>query len=510
MKKKLIARLFTLVALVAMLASCTKQSSEYTQVIPADASAVIAIHLQSLMDKSGVSDDDKQKLADMLKGELSAATFGHVEKIIKDGSTSGLSIKDPVYLFTSDLLSSPAVAMKVSDVDKLNKTFDVMASEQICDPVTKTDGYYLVRLSNRAICTFNESALLILEDRDSEKIASDLMKQTLNESIAQSSGFQNLTKKKGDIAFFVTLDAVPNLYKSQIKKSLDTLEAVDLKDLGMVGALSFEKGKVSLHSKIVSDNKQVKEMLAKQNQIGSKLNETFLAYFPTSTLMYMSINMDGEKLYDMLQENKEFREELSPDKAEKIKTVFSAFKGDVSAGLINVTMSDIPTFTVYAEAKSGAPLEALYEAKNSLGLRRSEDIIKLDKNEYVYESREMNVFFGYKDNYMYATNDELLYKNIDRKESKSLKDAVYASNMKGKRQYVVIDMKAILDLPVVKMLSAMGGGSAAASISAASNVSYFEIIGEDDNQTQINLWLVDRDTNALKQIVDLSKQYAGL
>lgn len=509
MKKSLISRLSMLVIMVACMASCTKKASEYTNVIPADASAVIGIHTQSLVDKSGVSDADKQKLIDAMKSELNAATFQHVEKIIKDGSASGLSTKDPIYIFTSSQLSSVAAVMKVSDVEKLNKTFEIMASEQITEPVAQKPGYNLVKMQGSGICAFNESILLITESRD-EKIVSDLMAQSADESIAQNVNFQSMLKKKGDITFFCTADALPSMYKSQMNLTFNRIKNVDPKELGVAGGLSFEKGKITLHTEVFSENEEVKKELKKQSGFSGKLNETFLANFPVSTLMYMSININGEKFYDLLQENSDFREALSLDKAEKIKAVFDSFKGDISGGLINVTMSEMPTFAVYAEAKSGIALETLYDAKADLKLSRSEDILKLGKDEYVYKSRQMNIFFGYKDKYMYATNDELIYKNIGKKENNSLKDAAYASNMKGKNQYVVVDMKAILDLPAVKMVSAMGGREAAMYIDMASKISYLEAIGEGGNQSIANLWLVDQDTNSLKQIIDLIKQYAGV
>ena len=55
-------------------------------------------------------------------------------------------------------------------------------------------------------------------------------------------------------------------------------------------------------------------------------------------------------------------------------------------------------------------MKALYEKKSELGLKRGEDIVKLNENEYVYKSRAINIFFGIRDKQMYATNDELLYK----------------------------------------------------------------------------------------------------
>jgi len=509
MKRNLINQLLMLVAITAFMASCTKKSSEYTNVIPADASAVIGIHMQSLIDKSGVSDEDKQKLINVLKSEMNAATFQQVEKIIKDGSASGLSTKDPIYFFTTGLLSTPAAVMKVNDIDKFNKTLEAILPEISNESIAKTNGYSMFKFDG-GIFAFNESTLLIIQSGSDEKIVSDLMKQDKEESIAKNTYFESMTGKKGDITFFFTLDAIPNMYKRQMKTTLGNMENVDPEDVAVIGGLSFEKGRIALQVETTSDKKEVRDMFKKQSEIYGNLNEAFLTNFPASTLAYASFNVSGDKLYNMLQENKDFRESLSLDKAEKIKDVFGAFKGDISIGLINVTMSDMPTFTAYAEAKSGAALNTLYESKAELGLRRSEDIVKLGENQYVFKSRQMNVFFGYKDNYMYATNDELIYKNIGKKENKSLKDAAYASNMKGKYQYGAVDMKAILDLPVVKMLSTMGGREAAAYIDVASKVSYFEAIGEGNNQMNMNIWLVDKDTNALKQIVNLVKQYAGV
>jgi hypothetical protein len=505
MKKSLIGQLFALVAMITFMASCTKPSG-YVNIIPADASAVVGIHVQSLIDKSGVGDDDKQKLIDVMKGELNAATFQQVEKIMKDGSASGLSMKDPIYFFTGGLLPSVAVVMKMDDMEKFNEALEVMLPEVSDDPVTEADGYRLFKFKG-GVCAFNKSALLIIEASPDDEIVSDLMKQSKDKSIAGSAYFGKISGKKGDVTFFFTLDALPNVYKRQMRTAFNGIGDVDPKDIAVVGGLSFEKGRIALQVETISENKEVREMFKKQSKSYGKLNEAFLAYFPASTLAYLSFNMDGEKLYNTLQENKDFRESLSLNEDEKIKDIFGAFKGDISAGFINVT-NYLPIFAAYAEATSGAALNALYESRASLGLSRS--IVKLGEDQYVYKSYQINVFFGYKDNYMYATNSETIYKNLGKKEDKSLQDAIYAPNMKGKSQYVAIDIKAILNLPAMKMLAAMGGREVASYMKIASNLSYIEVTGEGDNQADMNIWLVNEETNSLKQIIDLIKQYAGV
>ena len=70
MAKKTISRLSVLAVLIVFLAACSK-TSEYTHVIPADASVVASINLKSLASKAGLDDKEneaaKQKVLEALK-----------------------------------------------------------------------------------------------------------------------------------------------------------------------------------------------------------------------------------------------------------------------------------------------------------------------------------------------------------------------------------------------------------------------------------------------------------
>lgn len=151
----------------------------------------------------------------------------------------------------------------------------------------------------------------------------------------------------------------------------------------------------------------------------------------------------------------------------------------------------------------------LFIKTNRLGLKKGEDIMELGKDEYVYKTRGMNIFFGIKDKQMYATNDELLYKSIGKAVDKSIKDAPYAAEMKGKTVFMAINAEAILDLPVVKMLVGFGGKEFKTYSDLASKVSYLSVSSEGET-SETDLCLKDKDVNALKQIVDFAKQFAGM
>ena len=517
MVKRMISRLSVLGVLIVFMAACSKKA-EYIHVIPADASAVASVNLNTLADKAGLNDKEneemKQKMMEALKSGMNAAAFQQLEKIMKAPSQSGIDIKAPVFVFTSKTFITPAMVAKVSNIDDLRASLDLMAKEGICQPIAEEGGYSFTTLQKNSLLVFNENAAVLTEaygtsqmDVDKQTI-STLLKQTEENSIMKNSGFKKMQNQKGDINFFASMDAVPKIYSQQISMGLSS--QLDLSEVMAVGNLNFEKGKIALQIETYSDNAETDALLKKQAQAVKKLNTTFLQNFPESTLAFLNIGVNGAAFYDLLLNNEEFRRNVSLAKAEEVKSLFASFDGDISIGLINVTMNSAPTFAAYADAKSGNALKALYDKKKELKLGRNEDIIQLGENEYVYKSNTNNVFFGIRNKQMYATNDELLYKNISKPVDKSIKDAGYVSDMKGKNVFFVINMDAILDLPVVKMITGFGGEEYQTYYKLASQISYIEAFSDSEGKTETAILLKNKDVNALKQIVDFAKQFAGM
>ena len=448
MAKKMISRLSVLAVLIVFLAACSK-TVEYTNIIPADATVVTSINLKSLASKAGLNDKEneaaKQKVLEALKSGMNAATFQQLEKVMNNPSESGIDVEAPVYVFTSPSFPYSTAVAKIKSEDDLHASLEIMVKEQICQPINEAAGYSFTTM-NGGLVAFNNSAVMLISVKGTSQIEK------------AKEGITNLLKQTTD---------------NSIAKS---------------GA--FQK-------------------MEKQLEAFGKANNTFVKYFPASTLMFVNLGIKGEGLYNLLSENKEFRNTVSISKADEVKELFSSFNGDISAGLINVTMNSAPTFIVYADVKNGNALEALYKNKQALGLKKGEDILELGKNEYVYKSKGMNVFFGIKDKQMYATNDELLYKNIEKAADKSIKDAPYASEMKGKNVFMAINAEAILELPVVKMLIGFGGEKFRTGSEMLSKVSYLSVSSEGET-SEIDLCLKDKDVNALKLIVDFGKQFTGM
>ena len=304
MVKKMISRLLVSAMLIVFIAACS-QKSEYTSAIPADASAVASINLKSLADKSGLKDKEneaaKQKMIEALKSGTTAATFQQLEKVLNNPKESGIDVDAPVYVFTSPSFPYASLVTKILDIDKLRISLDVMVKEQICQPVEETDGYSYAVVANQNIFAFNETtAMLVQVNRKSQmenaqKAIGELMKQTPEKSIAGNAGFQKIQKQKGDVNFLASLAALPQAYARQLNIGLTSIK-VDPKDIMALGNLNFEKGKIALQFEYYTENEEAKAMLKKQEKATTKLNTTFLKYFPASTIAFMNIGANGEEL----------------------------------------------------------------------------------------------------------------------------------------------------------------------------------------------------------------------
>ena len=181
------------------------------------------------------------------------------------------------------------------------------------------------------------------------------------------------------------------------------------------------------------------------------------------------------------------------------------FEDDFTFGMVNFTLNKLPSLLAYATVKDAAPLKTLLDTpglKKQLG--RGNDIVQLDEDRYVWKSRNFNLFFGVQDKQFYATNDELLYRDLFKKCDPSVAQNEYAADMKGKNGFAVIDVEAVCQLPIVKMLSGMGDNKYAAVLTVLDHIAYLKSESSETGN-YVTLQLKDQDTNALKQIVELAK-----
>lgn len=503
--------LFPALAALLLLASACSQKAEYTHAIPANATFVSSVNLSTLSEKAGLGDSDNQallqKLKESLKSEMDATTYDYIGTLLDDPAQSGIDLQAPIYLFTSRALRQGSFVAKVADKDNVQTLLETLRKEG--GETEEKENCTLVHTSDGLLLGYNESLLFCLGQQTGPQLPAykdslvAWIQQTEAQSFASRPEFKQMQAQKGDIKAIYSYASLPKNYMTITGYRMP--KGLDLKDLRFIIGLSFEKGSIDLHLTYYTENEQIKSLLAKQNQVYRPIKNTFIDYFPQSTLLLVSAGLDGNALYDLLLETTPIGENLSAKNAETIKQVMAMFEDDLSFGMVNFTLNKLPSLLAYATVKDSAPLKALLEndeLKKQLG--RGNDIVQLEEDRYVWKSRNFNLFFGVQDKQFYATNDELLYKDLFKKCDPSAAQNAYAGDMKGKKGFAVVNMEAICQLPIVKMLVGMGGSQYATILAALEHIDYMK---SENNETgsYASIQLKDKDTNALKQIVELAK-----
>lgn len=498
-----------LAALLLTVGACT-QKSEYTNALPPDVESIVSLSPMNLADKAGLGGQENevvlQKLKDALKKELPADNYQTVEKLLNNPAEAGLDLQSPWYLFTSPSLSKGALVTRVADEGNLQALLDKLAEENQIE--TEVYENYTLVQPNGALLAYNGSTLFVASTSNGQQATA--LKDSLNNWMQQDAArsfsvtpiFQKMEEQTGDIKAICSYAS----FDSYLKMANAVLpQGIDYKNIRFITALSFEKGSVDLNMIPYTEDEQAKALMAKQAKALRAVKNTFIDYFPQSTLCLLNIGMDGAAYYDILMGSTAFGEQLSAKEAESIKKLFGMFQEDFTLGLVNVTLDKLPSVLAYATVKDAAPLKELANNPELLKkLSRGSKIMELEADQYVLRDRLFNLFFGVRDGKFYATNDETLYKNILKKCDPSAAKTEYASAMKGKKACFVLNVQAVSQLPIVKMLAGFGGPKYASLFTAVENISYLKS-ESDGEKTFVSLQLKNRDDNALKQIADLGK-----
>lgn len=495
MERKKTYRFLALTVLVVFLAACSGET-EYTNIIPADASAVASINLKSLAEKSGLNDqenkDVKQKLMDAIKSGLSATAFKQVEKIVNDPAESGIALNEPIYFFASRTLPYPALTMKVTDVDKVRATLDAMASEQVCQPVAEGDGYDFTTFTDGSLCAYTKSALIVVLSVEStqlettKKTVTQLMKQEADKSVTKNKGFIKMNEQKGDMIFFASMQDLPATYTQQIGFGLS--EEMDMSQLFVLGSFNFENGKISMKYQTYTENKELQAQLKKQQKAFGTLKASLTSYFPASAVAYIAVNAKGDEFYKLLSENREFQNSFIGAERSEVKNLITHIDGEVAIAITNASLMGMPSFIAYAEINNEIAVKAL---------RKYAAIAMVP------------MYVGQTGKLAFITNDKALMTVAGKMQTDPLSKASFAGNIKGNTYYMAVNTESLLKLPLVADMAGFGEEFTMYQ-NLGSQISYIEMRGQEDGKGELNMTLKNKEKNALKQIVDFAKQFVGL
>ena len=353
-----------LAALLLITGACT-QKSEYTNSLPADIEALVALQPATLAEKAGAGDKENQallqNLKDALKKEMDAATYEYAEQLLDNPGKAGIDLESPLYLFTSKTLPQGALVARVADKNSVENLVGNLQKEGIISQSGEAEGYTLAE--GKLTMAYNASTLFVLGQQPTPALQDSLqawMSQGAEQSFSQAPEFIQMQAQKGDIKLLYPYGGLLAEYQKFMGNPM--LKNKDfLKDLQITAGLSFEKGRIDLSATPYTDNEEAKALMEKQAQAARPIKNTYIDYFPQSTLFLISSGMDGSASYDILMANTPLGEELSAKDAEYIKRLFGMFQDDFTLGLVNLTLNRLPSLLAYASVNDASGRQCIPE-----------------------------------------------------------------------------------------------------------------------------------------------------
>lgn len=440
-----------------LLASCT-DGSRYVQALPKDAALVSSIQLESLVGKAGLKGDGsglawvnqlKKTVGDL--GNLNSL----VDNIIKEPSESGLALDERLYIFVGSHSSSAGVLARVADEGKIDDLLCLLKEQQICELLRDGEGCKWTT-AGKFLIAYSDVAFLIMfhpqggNPADLQHQAARLLRQDESEGFSASSDYAKMHSAQGDIVTFASLNILPQSYLTSLMMGVSA--DLNPQNINLLASLDFREGKAVMDVQVFPVSEAMSRQIQKFQDTGEDIKGSFLDCFPANTGLWISSNLNGEKLYNLLNEipmvNRKFRHSMIPL---DFQSIFESIKGDVALAFPDPLLSQ--GFIAYAEVINRDFLQTFEDLKPLFAMTGGQmKLMNQGDNAYEFQASDGSVlglkrgpvilWFGVKDNRFYVTNNESL---IGKKVlGLSLRDAKWKSRVDNKRIFAALNLSSVL------------------------------------------------------------------
>lgn len=516
MNKNLLSRLLLLFIVGAALFSCSRKN-EHAERIPADAIFVASINLQNLVDKSGYTAEDAKilgaKFAEEAQSSLSPEQIKYFQKLIADPREAGLSLKAPVYVFSSPDISFALVA-QVDSESKLEtfirESFKTGGKEV---NISTQDGYHFVNLNNTGLLGYDNRSCIVTfgkaTGRDVQlKHLGEAMKRKGSESITKHSAYKEMEQEQGDLRMFYSLGGMMDMamqgYGALGASMAREIYSFNIDSCYAINSIAFEAGKLTYAQRIHTENLKAKQSLEEIYKIAKPSSGEFIKYFPASSLAFLNIGLDGNKLLKLISGGS-LGVILAMAEAEGVNfsTPIASLDGDITIGLMELH-EDYVGATLMAKLNDEQPMVSLLDYFYTQAVEQEgevdADFVKIDNQNYQTIIDKMTISFGVKDNIFYISS---LPTEQTWQEHKQNASEMPEGQLLGKSPSVLL--VNIAQILKVDRIARELAGEPLIKHQVEKLVSLTSCYN-DKNISSTELHFKDAKTNALKQLVDMIRE----
>ncbi len=473
------------VAAVLFVVSCSGGSGDAARHVPSGVDVVVKVNLQSVIDKSGLQDNEKVK--EMLRktgvGEMSDKQYELMCALIDNPEESGILMKNDVFIYMDNFESETGgMVFPLSDREKFERL--LVTSEVVKGEFNEASGYRFEYFDGGFVAMNDEVAVLRSGNsyRGFEDDLYSYVELGKGESLAENEIFKNITNRKNDIAGFFSLRIAEN--DRELREFIP--EEIKLSDMYLCFDVLFDNGKLDMIYSPYAKSEEMKEFIAKNKDFVKEVSGSHLKYFRDNALGFMAFSMEGKKVYEELAKNQEFNK-LVEKSGFDIEKLVSSIEGEITIGMNSFNV--MPEFLLCADVENDEILKVLNsELKGN----------EISEGCYSANVVMFSLYYGIVDDIFYLTMSPAMSKG-PVKENNSLNDTKYASVAKDKYGYMAVDLNQVFSLPVMGDLKRELGDE---GYEAVKKLSYVECYSETAYDVRVVLHTNSED-NILKTLLDL-------
>lgn len=498
-------------ALAILMAACGN-APDYRNAIPAKSAAVVAVDLNSMSEKMGLSGEKADKaLLDKLENMVKSGLTGSdalIERIFDDGSESGLALKNKVYLFAGEQAKMGGLLIKVTDRSKLEELLEVLKKQQLCSDVKESDGCRWAILGEWLLA-YNKGAFVLVADNKGSnpeslvRQASMWLRQKEGEGFSATEDFKSIESKNGDVVMWTSLELLPQ--EAVYPLTMGVSAELKLKDVKALSVVDFQNGKTVIDIETMIADKVMKDILDKKQQVTSNIKGSYLDLFPSNTPFWATANIKGGEFYNFLCENPAMRRYFESSMIPlDFRSIFSSISGDVALAMSGPEGKE---FIAYADVNSDSFMNSFERLKAMAAMSGGQVVLKnyadkaygfktIDGGLVGLSSGPKSLWIGVKDGRFYITNKESL---IDRRVlGLSLRNCKWGDRVVGQRFFMVSDLSSLNRLFDLKHLE----GTMASVLAFFGGLDYLTVETGDGNNVHIEILMKDNNKNPLATLLN--------
>lgn len=505
MKQQKLTGIICLLVVLLLVSACGDTGS-YHNALPKDAALVISADLSTMVDKSGLNNEDGKTALDRLSNALKSGMEGTdelIDQIVENPEESGLELTDRIFFFSEPQLGRLGLLVKVSKKGKVKELMKTLQQQHICEESRETDGC-IWTVMGKVLVAYNSQAFLALAEPSStdaksmQHAAAMLLRQGGADGFSASDDFRQMQQEQGDIVVYTSMDLLPSDVLAPFTMGVSA--EMKQKDVKYISTVKFLQGKAIVDIRSHTTDAIMKECHRKRLEAMAPIKGKYLDFFPANTLCWVSGNVDGSRIYSLLCENpvvrQEFENAMMPIDFE---SVFSSIKGDMALAFTDWSGEH---FIAYADVTNAEFLQEFEGLKPLLALTGGRmQLVNHGTNAYEFRmsnsfSRAFSsIWLGVKGDHFYITNDQGL---IDaRVPGLTLRDNPWGQRVPGNYFFFALNANVVHHTFSNVMKKA---NVTAQFLSILAGMDYMTIESSDGINAHIELVQKNKDKNFLQSI----------